>query len=209
VEGGRDRHARLEEREGGRGSRLGEDRDREGERVPGVPVVPATFRVDVESPAELGEEPFREQLGQVVALLSADPSEEKASDINEAALDDGDAPLREEPPCDGAQAWMVPCFTSVNTEDGDGGLVLIDHSGEVVLDDPLAIGSGPGSSERQCTEARSSRRISGFSRGCWNRSNAEAINHNRSTEARGENKTENAATKSTARQQVLASHGRV
>jgi hypothetical protein len=209
VEGGRGRRAQLQKCEGGDRLRLGEDREREGERVPGVPVIPAAFWVDVESSMELGEEPLGEQFGQVVALLSADPSEEQAADIDEAALDDGDAPLREEPPCDGAQAWIVPCCTSVNTQDGDGGLVLIDHSGEVVLDDPLAIGSGPGSSERQRSEARSSRRISGFSRGCWNRRDAEAINHNRTSEARGENKTKNAATKSTARQQVLASHGRV
>lgn len=66
-----------------------------------MPTISALFGTDREPVAKLREEGLREHLRQVIAALTPGAPEDEAANIGDAALDDRDATLGEEPSCDG------------------------------------------------------------------------------------------------------------
>lgn len=95
-----------------------------------------------------------------------------------------------------------------HAENGECRAVFSDGSGEMPLDEPSSQGSVAHLSKIHGTKAGLPICITCFFWGSGHGSDAKTIDNNLATEALGENEAEDAATKSTARRGVSASHRR-
>lgn len=179
----------------------------EGERegVPSVATVVAVFVGRGEAGHKLGEKPCDKKLREVVADMAADSTEKPLAGVSDGSFNDGDAVLRETALSFLAESPPAVVVVREDAQDGVGGRVLRDHpTHEPVNRGELLAFTKPAKFDG--AEARGSCRGSHLRWRHGDRRDAEAIKNNGATPSGSEDKTEHAATKSTARQRKSRSH---